>query len=167
VSDQEQTRVLTDGRGKRTEYDEFEIGAEFTPEEKVLTFQQIDYFCQGNHDYHEWYSVDSPFGGRICPPLMNYRPPRDMFSAQYNVRGLLYEYETENLNPIMPNKKLRLKGGITNKWIKKDKEFVEYKVTCTDEDGVEIFRTRRVHVLDAIPRTAPRDAEYLKTFNKL
>ncbi len=167
MSEAEKARILVDGRGKRTEYDELVIGAEFDAEDRVLTFQQIDYFCQGNHDYHEWYSVDSPFGGRICPPLMNYRPPRDMFSAKYNVRGLLYEYETENINPIRPNKKLRFTGKITNKWIKKEKEFVEYQVKCVDEDGLEIFRSRRVHVLDVIPRTVPRKAEYKKTFNKL
>jgi hypothetical protein len=167
MSEINKARILVDGRGKRTEYDELEIGAEFAPEDRVMTLEQIDYFCQGNLDFHEWYSVDSPFGGRICPPLLNYRPPRDMFSANYNVRGLLYEYETENINPIMPGKKLHLTGKLTNKWIKKEKEFVEYQVTCIDEDGLEIFRTRRVHVLDAIPRTAPREASYMKTFNKL
>ncbi|OGA49752.1 MAG: hypothetical protein A3G24_04740 [Betaproteobacteria bacterium RIFCSPLOWO2_12_FULL_62_13] len=160
-------RVLYDGKAKRTEYDEFEIGSEFTPAQLTLTLEQIDYFCQGNHDYHEWYSVDSPFGGRICPPLMNYRAARDLLSAKYNVRGLLYEYETENINPLKPNKKLRLTGKMTNKWIKRDKEFIEYRVTCVDEDGTEIFRTRRVHVLDALPRSVPRSATNEKTFNKL
>ncbi len=62
---------------------------------------------------------------------------------------------------------MRATGKITNKWIKNDKEFVEYRVTCVDEDGLEIFRTRRVHVLDALPRTAPRNASDTNTFNKL
>ena len=167
MSESAKARVLVDGRGKRTDYDEFEIGAPFATEERVLTFEQIDFFCRGNQDYHEWYFLDSPFGGRICPPLMNYRPPRDMFSANYNVRGVLYEYETENLNPLRPGKKMRLTGGITNKWVKKEREFVEYSVTCIDEDGVEIFRTCRVHALDVTPRSAPRETAAISTFNKL
>lgn len=167
MSETTQARVLIDGRGKRTEYDEFEIGAEFKPYELALTPQQIDYFCEGHQDYHEWYSVNSPFGGRICPPLMNYRIARDMFSSRYNVRGLLYEYETENINPMRPGKRMRVTGRITNKWIKNEKEFVEYRVTGVDEDGLEIFRTRRVHVLDALPRTAPRKGSNMNTFNKL
>lgn len=167
MSETNKARVLFDATAKRTEYDEIEIGAEFEPQDRVLTLQHIDLFCQGNHDYHEWYSVDSPFGGRICPPLINYRAPRDMFAAKYNVRGVLYEYETENINPIKPNKKLHFTGRITNKWIKNEKEFVEYQVNCVDEDGLELFRTRRVHCLDVIPRTAPRTATNQLTFNKL
>lgn len=153
MSETSGTRLSIDGCGKRTEYDEFQIGAEFEPHEWLLTTEQIDLFCEGNQDYHEWYAVDSPFGGRVCPPLMNYLPIRNMFSSRYNVRGLLYEYEAENINPIKPGKKMRATGKISKKWIKNDKEFVEYRVTCVDEDGVEIFRTRRVHVLDARPRS--------------
>jgi hypothetical protein len=104
MSETGQARVLYDGKAKRTEFDEFEIGAEFTPQEITLTPEQIDYFCQGNHDYHEWY---------------------------------------------------------------RDKEFIEYRVECTDEDGNEIFRTRRVHILDVLPRSVPRIATNEKTFNKL
>jgi acyl dehydratase len=150
-------RVLADEKGERTTYDEIEVGAEFTPIEWVVSPEQIDYFCEANEDYHEWYSVDSPFGGRICHPLMNYRPARDLFSAMYRVRGLMYIYESEFINPAKPNKKMTVSGKMTNKWVKRDKEFVEYQVSCVDEDGLEIFRTRRVHALDANPRTAPRE----------
>lgn len=162
MSEEKQTRVLQDHKGKRTEYDEIIVGTEFKSAEWMITPEQIDYFCEGNEDYHEWYTIDSPFGGRIAPPMINYRPARDRFSAAYNVRGLLYIYETENINPIRPNKKMHITGKITNKWIKSEKEFVEYSVTAVDEDGLEIFRTRRVHVLDAIPRTAPRETVLTK-----
>ncbi len=167
MEDTNAVRILTDGRGKRTEFDEFQIGAPFDPYELVLTPEQIDYFCEGHQEYHEWYTVDSPFGGRICPPVMGYRIARDMFSNKFNVRGLLVEYETENFNPMLPGKKLRCTGGISGKWVKRDREFVEYTVTCTDEEGLEIFRTRRVHVLDVLKRDTPREGVNEKTFNKL
>ncbi|MCZ7568372.1 MAG: MaoC family dehydratase [Ardenticatenaceae bacterium] len=138
----------SDETKKRTSYDEIEVGTEFTSKEWVITPEQVDYFCEGNEDYHEWYSLDSPFGGRIAPPLINYRPARDLFSARYTVRGLLAEYESDYINPVKPNKKMVVAGKITGKWMKRDKAFVEYEVTCVDEDGLEIFRTKRVHLLD-------------------
>jgi hypothetical protein len=133
----------------RTRYSEIEVGAEFAPAEWVVTEPQIDYFCEGNEDHHEWYSVESPWGGRIAPPLMNYRPARGRFSSMYNVRGLLYAYESEYLNPVRPNTIMRITGKITDKWLKNDKAFVAYEVTCEDEDGLPVFWTRRVHLLDS------------------
>ncbi len=156
MTEEQQTRVLADAKGKRSEYEDFVVGTEFKPVDWVVSPDQITYFCEANEDYHEWYMVDSPFGGRVCPPIMNFRPVRGLLSAMYNVRGLLYVYETENFEPVKPNVKIHVTGKITNKWIKNDKEFIEFQATGVDESGTLIFRSRRVHVLDAVPRTAPR-----------
>ena len=48
-------------------------------------------------------------------------------------------------------------GRLVDKYVKRDREYFVVEAACVDEDELEIFRTRRTHVLDYIPRTAPRE----------
>jgi hypothetical protein len=154
--DPRKVRVARDERGERTNFEEIEVGEDLGFLEWTVTEEMIDRQCEIDEDYHEWYSVDSPFGGCIAPPLISYPPPRFLFAKHYNVRGLLTDYECEHINPIKPNKKMIVSGKITDKFIKRDREYFVVEATCVDEDGLEIFRTKRVHLLDVAPRTAPR-----------
>jgi hypothetical protein len=150
-------RILEDAKGKRTTFEEIEIGIDLGQMEWIFTEEMIDTQCLMDDDFHEWYGIDSPYGGTIAPPQINYRTPRWLFSRKYNVRGLFYKFEFENVNPIKPNTKLTISAKVTGKWIKNDREFVQYDAEAVDEQGNVIFRTRRVHALDYIKRTAPRD----------
>lgn len=163
--DQDQTpaRVLMDARGKRTSFDEIEIGTDLGQMEWVVTEEMVDMQCFMDADYHEWYYLGSPFEGKIAPPQINYRPPRWLFSRKYNVRGLFYKYEFENVNPIKIGAKMTISATITDKWIKNNREFVQYDAEAVDESGNVIFRTRRVHVLDFIERSAPREGVGIDT----
>lgn len=149
-------RVARDQRGDRTSFEEIEIGADLGSREWVVTADMVDHQCEIDEDYHEWFSVDSPFGGRVAPPLISYPPVRFLIATKYNVRGLLTAYECEHLNPIRLNKKMIVSGQVVDKFIKRDREYFTIEAVCVDEDGLEIFRTRRTHLLDFIPRTAPR-----------
>lgn len=152
-------RVASDARGPRTSYEDIQVGADLGTIPWSVTPEQIAAICESDDDYHEWYTVGSPFGGVIAPVLIAYPPVRLLFSRAYNVRGLFYEIALDNLNPIRPGKAMFVSGRIVDKWIKRDREYVAYEGECTDEDGLPIFRTRRAHVLDYIPRTAPRSGE--------
>ncbi len=156
-------RVARDQRGERTTFDKIEIGADLGSREWIVTEEMIEHQCEVDEDYHEWYFVDSPFGGRIASPLCSYAPVRFLFSSKYNIRGLLVGYETEYLNPIRPNKKMLITGKLADKFVKRDREYFVVEARCVDEDGLEILRTRRTHVLDYIPRTAPREGYGLDT----
>jgi acyl dehydratase len=149
-------RVASDGRGQRTTYEEIRVGEDLGTLDWTVTPDQIAAISESDDDYHEWYAINSPFGGIIAPVLLGYPPVRLLFSRHYNVRGLFYEIQANNLNPIRPGKRMILSGKLADKWIKRDREFVAYEAVCVDEDGLDIFRTRRSHVLDFIPRTAPR-----------
>ena len=96
----------------------------------------------------------------------NYRTGAHWLSASpitilstYNVRGLFYELDVESINPIVVGHPMIVTGKVIDKWIKRDREYVAYEGQCVEESGLEIFRTRRVHVLDYIPRTVARDGE--------
>ncbi|MBI4183676.1 MAG: MaoC family dehydratase [Proteobacteria bacterium] len=150
------TRVARDEAGARTRFEEIEVGKDLGEIEWVVAPDDIDRQCAMDDDAHEWFLGDSPFGGRIAPPQIQYRPPRWLLSRTYNVRGVFYKWEFENVRPIRPGVRLRVRGRIAGKWVKNDREFVAYEAEARDESGEVVFRTTRVHALDVISRAAPR-----------
>ena len=157
MSNTAQTRVAFDEKGKRTTYEEIEVGADLGTMEWKITEEDIEKQCNLDDEYHFWYSVGSPFGGRIAPPQLQYRPPRWLISRTYNIRGVFYKWEMENIRPLKAGMTVTLRGRIASKWIKNDREFVKYETEGYDENGELLFRTGRVHALDVLKATAPRE----------
>jgi hypothetical protein len=153
------TRVAADAQGPRARYEDIEVGRLLDEMEWVVTDDMIDAQCAIDADYAVWYSLDSPWGGRIAPPQISYRPPRWLLSRTYNVRGLFYKWEMENVRAIRPGATLRVSARIADKYVKNEREFVVYEAQATDLEGQVVFRTRRTHVLDFVERTAQRAGE--------
>ena len=150
------SRVAADSKGVRARFEDIEVGRVLGEMDWVVTEEMIDTQCAIDADYDVWYSLRSPWGGRIAPPQISYRPPRWLLSRTYNVRGLFYKWEMENVRPIRPGITLRVIARISNKYLRNEREFIEYEAEATDPDGHVVFRTRRTHVLDFIERTAER-----------
>jgi hypothetical protein len=146
------TRVARDERGERTSFEDIHVGQDLGTLEWEVTPDLIDKQCDMDGDHDPLFE-----DGELAPPQITYRPPRWLFSRMFNVRGVFYRWEMENIAPIRPNTKVTVTGKITNKWIKADREFVEFEASGSGPDGRLLFRTRRVHVLDVTKRTAPRD----------
>jgi acyl dehydratase len=149
-------RVAEDAHGRRAEFDEIVVGQVLGEMDWVVTEEMIDTQCAIDADYDVWYSLASPWGGRVAPPQISYRPPRWLLSRTYNVRGLFYRWEMENLRPIRPGVTLRVRAQVSDKYVKNEREFVVYEAQATDPEGNVVFRTRRTHVLDFVERTAQR-----------
>lgn len=155
-SSSQQPRVEEDQHGRRATFEEIEVGKILGEIDWVVTDEMIDLQCEMDQDYDAWYFGDSPWGGRIAPPQIQYRPPRWLLSRTYNVRGLFYKWEMENVRPILPNVTLRVSCRVVDKYVKNEREFVVYEAEAVDPQGQTVFRTRRTHVLDFIDRNAPR-----------
>ena len=149
-------RVEHDAQGKRASYDEIEVGTVLGEMDWAVTEEMIEQQCRMDLDYDEWYSLESPWSGRIAPPQISYRPPRWLLSRKYNVRGLFYRWKMENVRPIRLNETLHITCRITDKYVKNDREFIVYNAEAKDARGEIVFRTERIHVLDALERSAPR-----------
>ena len=149
-------RVAEDGNGPRTTYEDIEIGKILGEMEWVVTEDMIDAQCHMDRDFDTWYSLESPWEGRIAPPQISYRPPRWLLSRTYNIRGLFCGWEMENIKPIKPGVTLHIQASVADKYIKNDREFVTYQAEATDPEGALVFRTKRTHVLDVVDRNAPR-----------
>jgi acyl dehydratase len=153
---QTKARVAEDANGPRTSFEEIEVGRVLGEMEWVVTPEMIQKQCDMDADYHTWYFLDSPWGGRIAPPQISYRPPRWLLSRTYNVRGLFVKWEMENVKPIRPGVTMRVTARVSDKYVRKEREFVVYEAEAKDPEGHVVFRTRRTHVLDVIERTAAR-----------
>ena len=152
-------RILRDAAGVRTTYEEIEIGKDLGSEIWTPTQAQIDQVCERMEDHHPYYEVGSPFGSTVVPVSMTYLLTRGLFSQTYSVRGLFYKWSVDLLEPICPGVSYTVRGRISDKWIRNDREFVAYESECCDPDGVVVSRTRRAHVMDYIKRTAPKVGE--------
>ena len=153
-----QKRVSRDASGERTRYEDIVVGEDLGSIEWQFDEAAIARICDSDDDFHQWYSVESPYGGTIAPVMIGYPPVRMLFSRRFNVRGLFYWYEVENYAPLKPNVKYTISGRICDKWIKREREFVQYEATCVDPQGGKVFHTRRAHALDYLTRDVPKDA---------
>lgn len=154
-----QVRILRDAAGVRTTYEDIEIGKDLGTELWTPTQAQIDQVCERMEDHHPYYEVGSPFGSTVVPVSMTYLLTRGLFSQTYSVRGLFYKWSVDLLEPIRPDVTYTVQGRISDKWIRKEREFVAYESECRDPNGTVMFRTRRAHVMDYIKRTAPKIGE--------
>ncbi len=157
MSEDRRTRIARDEMGARATFDEIEVGKDLGELEWVVSADDIAKQCVDDDDHDAWFTAASPFGGRIAPPQIQYRPPRWLIARNYNVRGVFYKWELENVKPIRPDERIRVTGRIVDKWVKNDREFVKFEAEGIDEAGEVVFRTARMHALDVIERGAPRD----------
>lgn len=150
------TRVEKDAGGRRTSYEEIEVGADLGSVEWSVSAEGVQGLLENDDEQHEWYVDASPFGGPIVPPMATYPPVRILFTRKYNVRGLFFQFEHEFIRPMFYGQKVTITGRVVDKWIKRDREYVKYEAEGRNEAGELLFRTRRAHVLDYIKRSAPR-----------
>lgn len=150
-------RMVEDATGKRATYEEIEVGKDLGSFEWVVTQEDIDRQCALDEHWHEWFVAGSPWGGPIAPPQIQSRPPRWLLGRTYNVRGVSYKHDFEYLKPIRPGAKLIISGRITDKYIKRNREFVRWDTSAHDEDGELVFTASRVQCMDVVERDAPRE----------
>ncbi len=155
------TRIAEDEHGKRTTFEEIEVGKDLGEIEWRISREDVDKQCRIDHDYHPWYFLGHAGGDPIAPPQIQYRPPRWLISRTYNVRGLFYKWDFENVAPLPVEAPISVRGRIAGKWIEREREYVKFEATGYDASGAVLFRTARVHVLDVVKRTAPREGRGL------
>lgn len=132
------------------------VGDEYEPIEITVTEEMVVRRIWANDDYNPWYMEDSPFGGRIVPPL---------FLAT-ELPGLVYSYyatppgghlhakqEFEFINPLRIGKKVKITGRLVDRYNKRGRDWFVSEALAVDEDGVEIVRMRRTEGCPAVVRS--------------
>jgi hypothetical protein len=156
MAEQTPTRVAYDDRGPRTTYDEFVVGDSLGTMEWTVTRDNVDGLIINDQDFNECYDSDAMFGYAVVPPLATYPPVRMLFTRKYNVRGVFYQFRSEFYRPMRYGERITITGAISDKYIRRNREFVTYEAVGTDEGGATVFRTFRTHALDYITLDKPR-----------
>ncbi len=156
MTDLKPVRIAEDEHGARSDYENIQVDKDLGTLDWVISEEDIQKQCRIDEDYDPAYCLDSKYGGVIAPPQIQYRPPRWLLSRNYNVRGVFYQWDFENLGPMKPDVPITVSGKIADKWIKRGREYVSFESSGTDPDGNVVFKTRRTHVLDMVTRDAPR-----------
>ena len=150
-------RMVEDATGKRTTYEEIEVGKDLGSFEWTVTEANIERQCLLDEHWHEWFVSDSPWGGAVAPPQIQSRPPRWLLGRTYNIRGVSYKHDFEYLKPIKAGQTLTISGKVSDKYIKRNREFMRWDTFAHDEDGQLVFSASRVQCMDIIERDAPRE----------
>jgi hypothetical protein len=152
-----QVRMVEDATGKRTLYEEIKVGKDLGSFDWLVTEDDIERQCTLDDHWHDWFQKGSPWGGPIAPPQIQSRPPRWLLGRTYNVRGVSYKHDFEYHKAIKPHQKLTISGKISDKYIKREREFVRWDTFAYDEEGDLVFTASRVQAMDVIKRSAPRE----------
>jgi len=159
-------RVARDSQGERSRYEDIAIGHDLGEMTWIVTPEMVAKQCAVDGDDDPAFQPRSDGKPQLAPPQILYRPPRWLLSRNFNIRGVLYKWDFALANPIEVGRAMTLGGRITGKWIKAEREYVEYEVHARYDDGTAVFTTRRVHLLDVIERGRPREGEGLDSGKK-
>jgi hypothetical protein len=151
------TRVAQDADGRpRTTFEELVVGESLGSMRWSVAPSDVEGLIQNDLEFDPWYESLETGGAGIVPPLATYPPVRVLFTKKYNIRGVFYEFETEFLRPIPYGLELTIHGVVSNKWVKRDHEFVTYSAYGVDDNDQVYFRTSRTHALDYMGVDVPK-----------
>lgn len=119
--------------------------------ELTITQDMVRLYAEPVEDYNPWYEdgEESPFGFPVLPPLYLSHEARKTSQPLGPMAGRVHtSHESELLAPIPVGTRLRLRGRITDKGMKKGRPWLEEMVEVTDaETGTLYFRERREYIL--------------------
>jgi len=132
--------------------DQIEVGDTLGPYEYVVTPELVQKMTGAVEEPNPWYLKSSPFGGPIAPPTITGNDYAEVFFASYERGATVHtKAEHEFLNPIRIGKRLIVRGKILEKYERKGRDYVVIESVTTDEDGIEIARSRN-HLLLSMKR---------------
>jgi len=123
--------------------DESYEGEELGPIELPTHPEEVQLFADEVEDHNPWYFEKSPFGGPILHSAYTAGNYMRLLSTKYNLYGTIHsKAEHEYLNPARRGKRLFVRGKIAEKANKRGMDYVVVESVTTDEDGVEIARSK-------------------------
>ena len=134
---------------KEPTWENVEPGEQFGPIELVVDDHRIKSYAYALDDYHPWYFVASPFGGRIGHATLLSNPLLAIYVLGYNrgnVAGLHAREELELFGPVKLGQRLTLHGAFTDKFTKRGKGYTVLTAEARDESGKVLVRSKGTEV---------------------
>ena len=126
---------------------DLEPGDELEPVKYLLTDLICAEYAHGNEDPTEYYySAVAPFDRQLRPPTMVHADKLRLLEAnareEQRISGQLaedyrihYEYHAQHHSPAFVGEEIVVKGRISDKFVKRGREFLAYEMTIETGDG--------------------------------
>jgi hypothetical protein len=120
------------------------VGMDCGQREYVVTLDLVQQYADAVQDYNPWYFGDSPFGGPIAPALIRHS---EMFVDRRwylpNIYGNLHaRQEWELFAPLMLGERMIAHSLVTDRYIKRGRDYVVNEVLFFGDDGRLRLRSR-------------------------
>ena len=140
--------------GEKKRAQESEVGDELGPWEYEVTKEMVRRMTEVLEEPDMWYQEDSPFGGPIAPATISADDYIRVLETRFMHRGAVHtKAEHEFINPVRPGKRYTVRGKVADRYQKKGRYCVIIESVTTDEDGVDIVRSRNILLLSLKART--------------
>ena len=122
-------------------YDAIEVGEAFISNDHLITPEDIETYAFAVDDYHAWFFGDSPFGGQIAHPTLMANQALHLRHSKYIVHaGLHAKMEFHFLRPLQVGMRVRSRGTIIDKYIRRGKKYMVTEFVTTADDGTDVMR---------------------------
>jgi acyl dehydratase len=137
-------------------YDVLTVGEQFLSDERVVTPEDIEAYAWAVEDHHPWFSGPSPFGGAVAHPTMLANQALHLRHTKYIVHaGLHARMEFQFLEPIRPGMRVRSRGTVIDKYVRRGKQYMVTEFVTEDEGGTLLVRGQFTQMLIPEPAAAP------------
>lgn len=129
---------------------------ELAPLKLVVTPEMVEMWGESCNNHHPWHTQASPFGGRIAQPTI-VMPILLMVRALTCPDGsgpfpLVHRsYEATNASPCKVGERIEAKGKCLARYSKRGREYAEWELVLTGEDGRLISRYKHTICWNAMP----------------
>lgn len=130
---------------KSLTFESVRVGQELGPVEYPLRKQTAQEFADAVDDHCHWYTCGSPFGPAIAPPTFVCGDYVRLIESTYDSAGhgwLHAKQESQFRNPAVVGTIIRVKGRITDKYIRRGRKYIVLDYVCASKEGLEVSRHR-------------------------
>lgn len=129
-------------------YDILKVGEEFVSDTHLVTPEDIEAYAFAVDDHHPWFSGPSAFGGPVAHPTLMANQALHLRHGKYMVHaGLHAKMEFSFLEPIRPGTRVRSRGRVTDKYIRRGRQYMVTEYVTEDETGTPLVRGQFTQML--------------------
>lgn len=140
---------------KTFDYEHLEVGDDLGTKTIEITEELVREYAGVIEADHEWYTKDSPFGGRIAPPTIFDNETLRMIDTVYARFGSIHAKQAWSFRrPVRVGSKVRVNVRIADKFVKRDKGWFVMELTATDEAGDVLCTGRHTSAVSLVKKPA-------------
>jgi acyl dehydratase len=137
------------------DYEHLEVGEHLGTRTIEVTDELVRDCVEAIESPHEWYRVDSPFGGRIAPPTLFDNECLRILDTRYARFGSIHAKQSWRFRgPIRVGSRVSVEVRISDKYVRRDKGYFVMTLTATDETGATVCTGTHTSVVSLVRKPA-------------